>query len=129
MASATSNRSSVKIYTGTPTQRKRGKGPSVTNYYQSDVTTLDDTEDDAADHGEGEVLDHRAPEHEEHGDGEEGGHGGGHRPRQRLRDGDVQQRRQVVASVPIPVLSDAIVDDDGVVQRVADDGEEGPDHR
>ena len=42
MASATSNRSSVKIYTGTPTQRKRGKGPSVTNYYQSDVTTLDD---------------------------------------------------------------------------------------
>lgn len=42
MASATSNRSSVKIYTGNSTQRKRGKGSSVTNYYQSDVTILDD---------------------------------------------------------------------------------------
>ena len=42
MASATSNINSIKIYTGNKTQRKRGKGPSVTNYYLSDVTILDD---------------------------------------------------------------------------------------
>ena len=42
MASATSNIVKIKTYTGNPTQRKRGKGPSETNFYKTEVTTLAD---------------------------------------------------------------------------------------
>lgn len=40
MASATSDISKVITYTGTPQQRQQRKGPSVTNYYKTQVTTL-----------------------------------------------------------------------------------------
>ena len=42
MASATSDISKVRIYTGNAQQRRSGKGSSVTNHYKTEVTTLAD---------------------------------------------------------------------------------------
>lgn len=42
MASATSKVSRVRLYTGNTQQRRNGRGPSVVNYYKTDVTTLGD---------------------------------------------------------------------------------------
>ena len=42
MASATSGISKIKTYTGNAQQRRSGKGPSVTNHYKTQVTTLAD---------------------------------------------------------------------------------------
>ena len=52
---------------------------------------------------------------------------GQRRSRQRLVDGVVQQLRQRHLLVSSQILADAVVDDDRIVQRIADDGQDGGD--
>src|SRR5436189_289090 len=84
---------------------------------------------DDADHQDpGEAADHVAAEGDQCDENEEHGAAGEDRSRQRLVDGEVEVLGQRQALLDLaPVLAHAVVHDDRVVDRVADDREQGRD--
>ena len=79
-------------------------------------------------HRQGEGPDHAAAQEQqrEHGDDRRPGREQG--ARQRLVDAPIQHLHQVVAGVELEVLADPVVDDDRVVEAVADDREQRGQH-
>src|SRR6185437_5030588 len=77
----------------------------------------------------GEALEHLAAKGVERKDREEGQPGGQNRPAQRLIDAAVHHIGQRLAAAETQVFADTVEDDDGVVHGIADEGEDGGNHR
>ena len=82
--------------------------------------------DDADEHREGEALEHFAAEQVQREHGEERGAGGDDGAAQRLVDAVVDHLLERFAAQQVLVLAHAVEDDDGVVHRVAGDGQDAP---
>ena len=85
-------------------------------------------EDDADDHRGGESGEDGAAEEGEGDDREQGGEARHHRPCQRLVDGGVDDVARGDGGQFAEVFADAVIDDHGVVHRVAEDGEQCRQH-
>ena len=84
----------------------------------------DDTDED----GESEVVEDGAAEEVEGGDGEQSATGDEEGPGECLVDGGVHDGLDRAFSSFFEAFADAIVDDDGVIDGVSCDGEDGADH-
>ena len=80
-------------------------------------------------HREGEVAQRLTAEDEQHADQEDGREAGDQRSGQDLGHRAVDDLREGGARHPRHVLADSVEDDDRVVHRVAEDGQEGGDGR
>ena len=83
----------------------------------------------AEDHGRDEAVDGMAAEEQQRQQRKRHRHVGDDRARQRRVDRDVEQVRHRHPLVAAQHLADAVVDDDGVVERIAEDGEQRRDAR
>ena len=88
----------------------------------------DERHADADEQGEGEVLDRAGADHPGGGDDQQGRAGGQDRAAERLVEGVVGGLVDRLVAVQRDALADAVEDDDGVVDRVADDSKQRRKH-
>ena len=85
-------------------------------------------DDDPDEDGESEVVEDWAAEEVEGGDGEQSATGDEEGPGECLVDGGVHDGLDRAFSSVFEAFADAIINDDGVIDGVASDGEDGADH-